>query len=159
MKPVSVGQPPVATSASRPELCVGAVVVCAGSLLLVRRGQPPGVGLWSIPGGRVERGETMGQAVERETFEETGVKVQTGRLVGWVERIVDHDTDSDYHFVIFDFEATVAPSRLSAPCDGPPTLVSGDDASEAAWVPLHSVFARQLVPGLAQFLTEHGVVC
>jgi ADP-ribose pyrophosphatase YjhB (NUDIX family) len=83
----------------RPELCVGAIVRRRDTLLLVRRGREPAIGTWSVPGGRVERGETMAQAVERELAEETGLLGRCGRLVGWVERISD-----EHHFVIADFE-------------------------------------------------------
>ena len=63
--------------------CVGAIVHDrAGRLLLIRRGQEPGRGLWSVPGGRMEPGETAAGAVEREVLEETGLRVRAGRVVG-----------------------------------------------------------------------------
>ena len=70
---------------ARPELSVGAVVVHDGSLLLVRRGHGPAAGEWSLPGGRVEPGETVAQAVEREVREETGLAVRAGAEVGRVQ--------------------------------------------------------------------------
>lgn len=130
--------------AARPEVCVGAVAVHDGDLLLIRRGHGPAAGEWSVPGGRVERGETLAEAVVREVAEETGLECVCGPLVAWVERI-----DDDHHFVIFDFEATVLD-------DQPP--VAGDDAAEAAWVPLADVADLQLVDGLAELLHEHGVI-
>ncbi len=129
---------------SRPEVCVGAVAVEAEQLLLIRRATEPGAGAWSLPGGRVEMGETLAEAVVREVLEETGLEAICDELVGWVERIGD-----DYHFVIFDFAITVLDSR-------PP--VAGDDAAEAAWVNLAEVGDYQLVSGLAEFLHDHGVV-
>jgi ADP-ribose pyrophosphatase YjhB (NUDIX family) len=117
-----------------------------GQLLLIRRGRPPSVGLWSVPGGRVEHGETMAVAVTREVAEETGVVVACGELVGWVERI-----DGARHQVIFDFSATVVGTAPSVP-------VAGDDAAEAAWVPLYSVEELPLVQGMAEFLRRHGVL-
>jgi ADP-ribose pyrophosphatase YjhB (NUDIX family) len=128
----------------RPEVCVGAVVVDDSRLLLIRRGRPPGLGLWSVPGGRVEAGETVGEAVVRELAEETGLEGLCGPLLGWVERI-----DDDHHFVILDFEVEVL---------DPMDPVGGGDASEAAWVPLHEVAELDLVDGLAEFLHEHGVL-
>lgn len=128
---------------SRPELCVGAVVLEAGQLLLVRRGRPPGVGLWSLPGGRVERGESMQSALRRELLEEAGIGVDVGALIGWVERISD-----DHHFVIFDFAATVSGSNH---------LRAGDDASDAAWVALDALPSWDLVPGLLDFLRDHQI--
>ena len=133
------------TGRPRPELCVGAVVVRAGDLLLVRRGQAPAAGQWSVPGGRVEGGETMAQATAREVVEETGVTVVVGEPIGWVERI-----GQDHHHVIVDFRATAV--EPGAP------LRPGDDATEAAWVPLGEVPEIDLVPGLLDFLTRHGVV-
>ena len=86
----------------RPEVCVGAIAVEEGRLLLIRRGHGPAAGEWSIPGGRVEAGETLAEAVVRELLEETGVEGVCDRMVGWVERIGD-----DHHFVILDFSVTV----------------------------------------------------
>lgn len=113
-----------------------------GDLLLVRRGQGPAAGEWSVPGGRVEGGELLAEAVVREVEEETGLECVCGALVGWVERL-----DDDHHFVILDFEVTVLD-------DSPPR--AGDDAAEAAWVPLPEVTERRLVDGLAEFLHQHG---
>ena len=130
-------------SGSRPEVCVGAVVVRDERLLLVRRGHGPAAGAWSVPGGRVERGEALVEAVVRELREETGLDGLVDGLLGWVERI-----DDDDHFVILDFAVTVL--------DGEP--VAGDDAAEVAWVPVGDVAERRLVEGLAEFLNDHGVI-
>lgn len=128
----------------RPEVCVGGIAVHDGRLLLVRRGHGPAAGDWSIPGGRVELGETLAEAVVRELAEETGVEAVCDRLVGWAERI-----GSDHHFVILDFAVTVL---------DPDGARAGDDAAEVAWVPVDEVAHRRLVEGLAEFLHEHGVV-
>ena len=67
--------------------CVGAVVKDeTGRLLLIKRGHEPGVGLWSIPGGRIEPGESDVAALVREVREETGLDVVAGRLLGVVQR-------------------------------------------------------------------------
>jgi 8-oxo-dGTP diphosphatase len=130
----------------RPEVCVGAVVVDDDRLLMIRRGRGPAAGEWSLPGGRVEGGELLAEAVVRELREETGLEVVCGDLLGWVERMGD-----DHHFVILDFVATLL---------GPDNIepVAGDDAAEAAWVPHHEGAAHRLVEGLAEFLHEHGVI-
>ena len=128
----------------RPEVCVGAIAVLDGRLLLVRRGHGPAAGEWSIPGGRVEPGETLAEAVVRELAEETGIEGVCDRLVGWVERI-----GPDHHFVILDFQVTVL---------DPSGLAPGDDAVEAEWVSVEEVPHRRLVDGLAEFLHEHGIL-
>jgi 8-oxo-dGTP diphosphatase len=131
-------------TAPRPEVCVGAVAVDDDRLLLVRRGHGPAAGEWSVPGGRVEWGETLAEAVVREVAEETGLEGVCGELVGWVERIA-----GDHHFVILDFQVEVLDPR-------PP--VAGGDAAEAAWVALGEVAGLRLVDGLAEFLHEHGIL-
>jgi 8-oxo-dGTP diphosphatase len=133
-----------AASGRHPHVCVGAVAVDAEQLLLIRRATDPGAGAWSLPGGRVEMGETLAEAVVRELQEETGLEAMCDQLLGWVERI-----GPGYHFVIFDFEVTVLDRR--AP-------VAGDDAAAAAWVTLAEVNDLNLVDGLAEFLHEHGII-
>jgi 8-oxo-dGTP diphosphatase len=129
----------------RPEVCAGAVAVVDGRLLLVRRAPGPGFGRWSVPGGRVEPGETVSGAVVRELREETGLRATCGDFVGWVERIGD-----GYHYVILDFLVTVLDPLERAH--------ASDDADDVAWVPLAEVTAWPLVDGLAEFLTTHGVL-
>ena len=126
----------------RPELCVGAIARRGTELLLVRRGNEPGRGLWSVPGGRVEVGETLADAVVRELREETGLDGECTGFVGWVERIT-----SEHHYVILDFSVHV---------DGEP--LAGDDADEARWVPVSTIGELPLVDGLLAFLAEHGVL-
>jgi len=128
----------------RPEVCVGAIAVAGDQLLLIRRGHGPAGGQWAIPGGRVEWGETLAEAVVRELVEETGLEAMCDQFVGWVERIDTHN-----HFLILDFAVTVIST------DAP---VGGDDAAEAAWVPLSGVASLPLVDGLAEFLHEHGIL-
>lgn len=128
----------------RPEVAVGAIVVDRDRLLMVRRGHGPAAGLWSVPGGRVEPGEMLVEAVVRELAEETGLEGVADHFVGWVERIAD-----GYHYVILDFLVTVLE---------PKDPVAGADAAEAAWVPLEEVVERGLVEGLAEFLHEHGIL-
>ena len=127
-----------------PELCAGAVAVDHGLLLLVKRGTDPGKGLWSLPGGRVESGESVIAAVLREFKEETGLEGVCGSFVGWVERMgVDH------HFVVMDFLVTALE-------DGEP--VAGGDALEARWVASEELASMDLLDGLFDFLVEHGVL-
>ena len=130
----------------RVEACVGAVAVDDERILLIRRGHGPAAGEWSLPGGRVEGGETLAEAVVRELSEETGLEGVCEDLVGWVERI-----GGDHHFVILDFRVTVLDGPEAAPR-------AGGDAAEAAWVPLGEVSRLALTDGLAEFLHEHGIL-
>ncbi len=116
--------------------CVGAVIHdAAGRLLLVRRANEPGRGRWSIPGGRVEHGETEPAALVREVAEETGLDVAPGRCLGRVRR---------GRYEIADYSATVVGGTLRA----------GDDAAAAAWVTRERLDELPLVDGLAEVLTE-----
>jgi mutator protein MutT len=130
--------------AERPLVCVGAIALDGERLLLVRRGRRPAAGRWSVPGGRVEAGETLAEAVVRELTEETGLEGVCDELVGWVERIETED-----HYVILDFRVTIVSSIRPA---------AGDDADEAAWFPLNDVPDLPLVEGLAEFLYDHGII-
>lgn len=129
---------------SGPILGVGAIVVDHDRLLLVRRGRGPAQGTWSAPGGKVEPGETMAEAVTRELREETSLEGVCGPLLGWAERI-----DEEEHYVVLAFEVTLVG-------DDQPT--AGDDAAEAAWVELHAVAELDLVEGLAELLADHGII-
>lgn len=129
---------------SGPELCVGAVAVRNDSILLIRRGTPPGEGLWSVPGGRVQRGETLVEAAQRELKEETGLDGDVGETVGWIE-LIGHRR----HYVVVDFWVVIDPGAVP---------VAGTDASDAAWVPFEDLERWDLVDGLHQFLTDHQVI-
>jgi 8-oxo-dGTP diphosphatase len=128
-----------------PVVAVGGVAVRHGALLLVRRGHAPQAGCWSVPGGRVERGETLAEAVERELREETGLSVRCGSLLGWAERI-----SPAHHYVILDFVVHLGEDAASP--------VAGGDAADAAWVALSDVTRLELVDGLEDFLHIHGVL-
>lgn len=134
---------PTGPGPRRPELCVGAVATRTNELLMIRRATEPGRGRWSVPGGRVEPGETMAEAVVRELEEETGLAGVCGGLVGWTEILDGH------HYVVLDFEVTVL-DRTDP--------VAGDDAMEASWVPVWTVPELDLVDGLAEFLSDAGII-
>lgn len=124
---------------------MGGVVVHDGRLLLVRRATEPGKGRWTVPGGRVEVGETLHEAVVREVAEEAGIPVVVDRFLGWVERILPN-----HHFVILDF--------LAVPETPDPTLTPGSDADRAQWFDPDALDGLALVPGLLDFLEDTGVL-
>ncbi|OPL12801.1 MAG: NUDIX hydrolase [delta proteobacterium MLS_D] len=104
---------------------VGALVIHDGAVLLVRRGRPPGRGLWALPGGKVMLGETLRQAAEREVKEETGILIEAGEpfyVFDFIER--DDESRVVYHYVIVDIQCEYR--------EGEPR--PGDDADDARWV-------------------------
>lgn len=127
---------------TRPEIAVGAVAVADGRLLMVRRGRGVATGRWSLPGGRVEGGESLAEALVREVAEETGLAVRVEGLCGIAERRFDA-----HAFVILNYWCAVTGGTLQA----------GDDASEARWADAAALGALDLVDGLTAFLDAHGV--
>ncbi len=116
---------------------VGAVVWRDGAVLLERRGQPPLQGSWSLPGGLVEVGETLEQAVAREVREECDIEVKVGSLLGVFEPIVrDDDGRIRYHYVVIDYLAMYVTGEVAI----------GDDAAELRWVPVEDVLGYALLP-------------
>ena len=110
---------------NRPILGVGAVIVQAGRVALIRRANEPFRGEWSIPGGRVELGEALRDAVMREALEETGLSVEVGDLLEVYESIIpDPGGSIRFHHVVLDYACAVVSG----------TLCAGADALEARWV-------------------------
>ena len=108
----------------RPIVGVGAVIVHEGRVLLVKRGAPPLVGQWSLPGGVVELGETLRTAAVREAREETGLTVEAGELLEVFDRIIPGENGRpQYHYVLIDFLCRVTGGELRA----------GGDAADVAW--------------------------
>ena len=121
--------------------CAGAVVRDEqGRLLLVRRGHEPGLGVWSLPGGRLEPGESAAQAAAREVLEETGLEVDIGELLATV------DLWGGYR--VHDFTGTVVGGELRA----------GDDASDVRWCTPDEVTLLELSTGLLDELRRMGAM-
>lgn len=109
-----------------PLVGVGAVVHADGKFLLVRRANEPGKGLWSVPGGLVEVGEKIRDAAKREVEEETGIKVEVGRLIDVLENIVfDEEGRVKFHYILIDFEAKPISEKLE--------IITSSEVLEARW--------------------------
>ncbi len=141
--------PPSREFPDAPRVGVGAVVLEADRVLLVRRGEAPSRGKWSIPGGLVHLGERIEDAVRRELREECGLEIHLLGVCGVIERVrrdpEDAPADSGrvrYHYVIVDFAAV--------PAGG--TLCAGSDAAEAAWVPVADLARYDTTDGLADMV-------
>jgi ADP-ribose pyrophosphatase YjhB (NUDIX family) len=105
---------------------VGAIIFDGASVLLVERAGEPLKGWWSIPGGLLETGEKLEDAVRRETFEETGLRVEIVYRFDIFERIMrDAEGRAEYHYVLVDYVCKVAGGELAP----------GDDVSRVEWVP------------------------
>jgi 8-oxo-dGTP diphosphatase len=121
----------------RPVVGVGAVVLDGDRVLLIKRGHAPLKGQWSLPGGGVEIGETLEQAIAREVIEETGLIVEVGPMVEVLDRISrDADGRVEHHFVLVDF--------VCRPSGG--ILRWASDADDAAWVALTDLARYEVAP-------------
>jgi 8-oxo-dGTP diphosphatase len=125
--------------------CVGGIVHDErGRLLLVRRGHPPDAGAWSVPGGRVEPGESDAEALVREIREETGLAVAVGRLVGELDR----PGPGGVVYAIRDYACVVTGGALSP----------GDDAADARWFGAADLRGLRVTGGLLETLGGWGVL-
>jgi 8-oxo-dGTP diphosphatase len=116
-----------------PLVGVGAVIAQESRVLLIRRGTPPLLGEWSLPGGVLECGETLRDAVIREAREETGLVVETGEMLGVYERVIrDDEGRVRYHYVLIDFLCRAVGGDLKA----------GSDAADVRW------YSREELPAL-----------
>ena len=127
-----------------PQIAIGAIVIHDDALLMVQRAQEPGKGLWSLPGGRVEKGEYLAEALRREVLEETGLVVDVGELAGILEV-----PGEELHYVILDYNATVV---------GDPTVRAGTDASDVRWIPLDRVAHMECTPRFVETMTAWRVL-
>ena len=120
-----------------PLVGVGAVIVAEGRALLIRRGQAPLLGQWSLPGGVLECGEALRDAAVREALEETGLVVEVGDMLGVYERVIRADDGRvRYHYVLIDFLCHAVGGDLKA----------GSDAAEVGWFTQEDLPALNLAP-------------
>ena len=129
----------------QPRVAVGAIVFKDNKVLLVRRGKPPAEDLWAIPGGRVEIGETLQEATEREILEETGITIRALEPV-YTFDVIDQDARgrTRFHYVIVDLTADYIRGEPRA----------GDDATAARWVASDELAALKVSSKTRQLLKE-----
>jgi ADP-ribose pyrophosphatase YjhB (NUDIX family) len=120
------------------------VFIGSNRLLLVKRGQEPGIGKWSLPGGRCRPGEPAAAAAVRETREETGLVVTSGLLIGQIEI----PGPEGVIYAVTDYACTITGGELRA----------GDDAADARFVPLNALARLPLTAGLLDTLRRWKVV-
>ncbi len=129
----------------RPIVGVGAVILRRDRVVLVQRGREPLKGYWSLPGGVLEVGEYLEDAVRREVLEETGLAVRPVALVTIFERLLrDHRGRPEYHYVLIDYLCKVTGGELKA----------AGDAARAAWVRRKDLPAFRLTEGALPVIEE-----
>lgn len=134
---------------SHPRPSCHAAIVHDGRILLIQRGHDPYKGRWGFPGGGVELGETVAEALRREVYEETGLQVAVGPFLALKDAIGRGNNDDIlYHYVILFFAAFVVAGDLRA----------GDDAAQALWVPKESLNRHPLVPGAEEIMSLIGFI-
>ncbi len=147
MKSQHKGRPGKREYPDYPRVGVGAIVIEKERVLLVRRGIPPSLGLWAIPGGSVEIGETLKEAAEREILEETGVRIEADRPVysfDFIER--DENGEIRFHYVIVDLMARYAGGEVRA----------ADDAADAKWLTWSEIESLPVSPNTLRVLRAVG---
>lgn len=127
----------------RPVVGVGALILDNGRVLLVKRGKEPLRGYWSLPGGGVEVGERLEDALAREVYEETNLRVETGPIATVFERLMpDASGACEYHYVLIDFYCTVTGGELRA----------GSDSSRAEWFDIDALGELPITVGTREVI-------
>jgi 8-oxo-dGTP diphosphatase len=135
---------------TRPELAVSAAIFRDGRVLLVRRAQEPAAGRWTLPGGRVELGETLVDAVTREVMEETALTIEVKALAGYREMILDEAVAGrGRHFVILPFAARWVAGEVRL----------NDELGDHRWCTIAEIAGLPTTPGLIEILQQaHALV-
>lgn len=129
-----------------PVIGVGGIAIEEGRLLMVQRVRPPYAGMWSLPGGKLDLGETLESALIREMREETGLDIAVSGYAGLLESI--YPDNSNNHYVILDYFIKVLGG----------TLHPADDAADARWFELEEIPTIPTTPMLVESLERFGVL-
>ncbi len=130
---------------TRPELAVSAAIFRDGRVLVVRRAQAPAAGSWTLPGGRVELGETLVAAVTREVAEETALIIRVKGLAGYREMILDSAVEGrGRHFVILPFAAEWVSGEVKL----------NEELGDFGWSTLSEIAGLPTTPGLLEILRQ-----
>ena len=133
---------------NQPIPAVGAIIIKDGHILLIKRGAEPSYGKWSVPGGHIELGETIENALKREVLEETGLGVEISRLAGVYDLIARDGENIEHHYVIIEFLAEAVSGKLRA----------GTDALECRWVPLAEIANWDVTTTVIACLRENNLI-
>ena len=137
--------PDVRRYPARPIVGVGGIIVRDGTVLLVQRGREPLKGYWSVPGGAVNTGERLEDAMLREVMEETGLHVEPLFLAAVFERLMpDEAGGMEYHYVLMDYVCHVVAGEAAA----------GDDAADLAWFQLDEIENLRMTPGTYEVIVS-----
>jgi 8-oxo-dGTP diphosphatase len=132
-----------------PIAAVGTVVFKEGKMLTIKRSQEPSKGKWSIPGGRVELGETVYEAARREVLEESSIEIEIERVLDAADNIVrDEEGRVKYHFVIIDLLASYVSGEIKAQ----------SDAEECRWVTPQELVELDITPMLRDMLKRNRII-
>jgi 8-oxo-dGTP diphosphatase len=132
-----------------PWVGVGAAVIRDGRLLMVKRGNEPNQGKWSIPGGAIELGETLQEAAVREVLEECSVRIEIERILDAAQNIIrDEKGRVKFHFVLVDFIGRYVSGETKA----------RSDAEECRWVPLEEIENMDITAALGEMLKWHKII-
>ena len=125
-----------------PKPAVSALIIKNDKVLLVRRGHEPNMGKWSLPGGSVELGETLQEAVCREVFEETNLEVEIGDIAYVYDVIAGEGGKVLYHYVIICYWAKIVAGNI----------IPGSDAEDVMWQPINEIDNLETTSGLADII-------
>lgn len=130
-----------------PQVIVMSLVQDRGRILMVKRGNAPLKGLWSLPGGHLEFGEKLEDGAVRETLEETGVSIKINGLVSFKNLIIE-DAGQIFHFVVFCYDGV----KLGG------VLASGEDTEETKWIEINEVRTTNITPEIVDFLKMRDIL-